>query len=112
MIKPGQKIHASVSFIQGYKSQATFSPGMAAKGWKSLVGKGQREGSNWAKGIEHLLELDLFDYSKVETIIKEIKRDLGKRQLIDLLGFIALSRRFTFRYCGCPLPLTLVIFSR
>lgn len=93
MIKPGQKIHASVSFIKGYKSCATFSPGIAGGSWDTFAEKGQQDGSSWAKGIEHLLELDLFDYSKVKTIIEEVNRGLDKKPRLDLLSFMALTRR-------------------
>ncbi|KAF8801532.1 hypothetical protein BYT27DRAFT_7198051 [Phlegmacium glaucopus] len=84
VIKPGQKIHASVSFIKDYKSKAKFSPGMVDGDWSSVVNKGRQDDISWMKGIENLLELDLFDYSNVKKIIDD--GDVAR------LEFVALTR--------------------
>lgn len=95
MIKPGQKIHASVSFIKGYESRAKFSPRMAEGDWGSIIEKGRRDESDWAKEIENLLELDLFDYSNVGAIIDKFKQGPDNTSYLDRLTFIALTRTFT-----------------
>jgi len=54
--------------------------------WNSVVNKGKQDDANWMKGIENILELDLFDYSNVNKIIDEA--DFVR------LEFIALTRKF------------------
>jgi hypothetical protein len=71
---------------------------MVEGGWRSVVNKGEINYVNWTKGIENLLELDLFDYSNVQRIIED-----GK---LEHLEFIALTCKFVSWCCGCPLLLT------
>ncbi|KAF8813999.1 hypothetical protein BYT27DRAFT_7180260 [Phlegmacium glaucopus] len=52
--------------------------------WSSVVNKGQQNNVRWMKGIENLLELDLFDYSNVKKIIDD--GDVAR------LEFVALTR--------------------
>lgn len=110
MIKPGQKIHASVCFIPDYVPQANFSPGQAGPSWENIVGKGRRSDSSWVKGIEDLLELDLFDYLNVKSIIEGISQAHRQSDDIERLRFIALTRRFTSSCCDSLPLLTSVIF--
>jgi hypothetical protein len=77
-----------------------FSPGMVKGGWHSVVNKGKNNNVNWTKGIENLLELDLFDYSY--SNVKRIIED-GK---LEHLEFIALTRKFISRCCDGPPLLT------
>ena len=74
VIKPGQKIHVSVSFIRDYKPKAKFSPGIE-KDWNSILGKGQPSDVSWTRGIKDLLELDLFGDSNVKMILDNAKLD-------------------------------------
>ncbi|KAH7920359.1 hypothetical protein BV22DRAFT_1021384 [Leucogyrophana mollusca] len=62
-IKKGQKIHASVAFIRNYRPRATLSDGLPIKRWDELLERGKIDGVNWAKGLEDLLEIDMFDFS-------------------------------------------------
>lgn len=101
MIKPGQKIHASVSFIRDYKPKARFSPGV--EGWRSILEKGRLDDVSWAKPIEDLLELDLFVYSNVKRIIEDAT--------LDELVLISLTRRF-ITWCCDSLLLTQVHFRK
>jgi hypothetical protein len=75
-----------------------FSPGMDEEGWSSVVNKGQQNDVSWTKGIENLLELDLFDYSNVKKIIEDVD--------LERLAFIALTRRSISRCCNGLLLLT------
>jgi hypothetical protein len=65
--------------------------------WSSVVNRGQRNNVSWMKGIENLLELDLFDYSNVKKIIDDAD--------IVRLDFVALTRKFVSRCCDGPLLL-------
>lgn len=91
---PGQKIHASVSFIRNYKPQATFAKGMTEKGWDAIAGKGRRDGVDWANEIKEIMEMDLFDHSpaNVKLIIEEIKRDMRNTNFTSRLEFMASTR--------------------
>jgi hypothetical protein len=71
---------------------------MVEGGWSSVVNKGQKDDVNWTKGIEKLLELDLFDYSNVKKIIEDAN--------LKHLEFIALTRKFVSLCCDSPLLLT------
>jgi hypothetical protein len=55
-------------------------------GWSSIVGKGNYNDISWIKGIENLLELDLFDYSNVGKLIEDAN--------LVRLEFVALTRKF------------------
>ena len=55
--------------------------------WRSVVNKGQQNDVSWTKGIENLLELDLFDYSNVNKFIENVD--------FDHLVFIALTRKLS-----------------
>ena len=69
---------------------------MANGDWSHLVGKGEKENVSWMKDLKDLLELDLFDYSKVGKIMAD--GDLV------LLEFVALTRKFLSQCCtGQPL---------
>jgi len=68
-IKPGQKVHASVAFIHGnYKPKATLRRSGAEIEWERILGKGNKDNVDWADGLQHLLEMDLFDYSNGAAI--------------------------------------------
>jgi hypothetical protein len=94
VIKPGQKIHASVAFKKDYIPKAKFANDVK-QDWSSILRKGEREGIGWAKEIEEILELDLFDHSNILTIINEIEQDLTN-PLVGRLEFLASTRTFFF----------------
>jgi hypothetical protein len=89
VIKPGQKIHASVAFIEDYEPSANFAEGMTLKTWDDILRKGRQDEISWAKEIEEILEMDLFDHSNVTTIINELELNLENFQLISRLEFLA-----------------------
>jgi hypothetical protein len=66
-----------------YNPKVMFSLGTVEEGWKSVTSKGQKNNVNWTKGIQHLLKLDLFDYSNVKKIIEDVK--------LEHLEFITLT---------------------
>jgi hypothetical protein len=57
VIKPGQKIHASVAFIeQEYRPKANFAEGMTWK-WDVILRKGKQDQISWMKEIEGIFVL-------------------------------------------------------
>ena len=72
VIKPGQKIHASVAFIQDYEPRATFSDAVERGSWLRILTKG-RQDMDWTDKIKDLLELDLFDHSRLRILLDDIK---------------------------------------
>ena len=76
MIQPGQKIHASVAFIQDYEPLAKFSERIEKGDWLRILCKGRQDSFEWSDKIKELLELDLFDHTRVKPLIEEIKRDV------------------------------------
>ena len=60
---------------------------MVGEGWDGIIGKGKQKDVSWTKGIEDLLELDLFDYSNVQKFIENVD--------FDHLVFIALTRKLS-----------------
>ena len=92
VIKPGQKIHASVAFIEDYKPKANFAEGMTQKTWDDILGMGKQDQISWTKEIQEILEMDLFDHSNVKTIIDELELNMENSQLIGRLEFLASTR--------------------
>ena len=92
MIKPGQKIHASVAFIEDYKPKANFAEGMTKKTWNDILRKGKQDQISWTEKIQDILEMDLFDHSNVKTIIDKLELDMEDSQLIRRLEFLASTR--------------------
>jgi hypothetical protein len=92
VIKPGQKIHASVAFIEDYEPKANFAEGMTLKTWDDILRKGKQDEISWTKEIQEILEMDLFDHSNVKTIIDELKLNMENFQLIGRLEFLASTR--------------------
>jgi hypothetical protein len=90
VIKPGQKIHASVAFIKNYTPKATFED--EEKTWSYVLGKGEQKGIAWANGIEDMLELDLFDHSIVNEIIRAVRANMKNSELTGRLKFFASTR--------------------
>ena len=92
VIQPGQKIHASVCFIGGdYIPKARFSEDVTDIDWTRLVGIGKQDGFDWARPIEGILEMDLFDLSNVKVIVDEVRRDLNNVDFLGRLEFLALT---------------------
>jgi hypothetical protein len=97
VIKPGQKIHASICFIHGYTPQAIFAKGVTEKGWDNIAGIGRQGSVEWAGEIKEIMEMDLFDHSpaNVKLLIEEIKGDMRNTDFVSRLKFIAATRMST-----------------
>jgi hypothetical protein len=95
VIKPGQKIHASVAFIEDYKPKANFAEGMTQKTWDDILIQGKQDEISWTKEILEILEMDLFDHLNVKTIIDELIQVAENFQLIGRLEFLASTRTFS-----------------
>ncbi|KAF7441271.1 hypothetical protein PC9H_001620 [Pleurotus ostreatus] len=73
IIKPGQKIHASVAFCEDpYRPKAILPPN-ATRGWDALVGRGKRSDLQWTQGWEDLLEMDIFNQSTASQCLDTLK---------------------------------------
>ncbi|KAJ7117544.1 hypothetical protein C8R44DRAFT_626670 [Mycena epipterygia] len=68
VIQPGQKIHASVAFIKDYEPKATLPE--EANEWEDILEKGNTAEISWIRGLEDILELDLFDLSNMSVLIR------------------------------------------
>jgi hypothetical protein len=101
VIKPGQKIHASVAFINNRTPKANLSGELTENGWNDIVGKGKSDRIDWADELEGLLEMDLFDYANVETIMELARSDMCNTLATGRLEFLASTGTFSFR---CSLP--------
>ncbi len=94
-IKPGQKIHASVAFIHNYKPKATRLKGGAEIEWELILGKGKKDNVDWANGLEHVLEMDLFDCSSsAAKFVALAKNDIYDTFVTRRLHFMASFRTF------------------
>jgi hypothetical protein len=91
VIKPGQKIHASVAFIQNYQPRARFSDDVEGGDWLRVLTAGRQDRFEWTK-ITDFLELDLFDYSRAELLINNLRRSKDVDQSMRTLGFWAETR--------------------
>jgi hypothetical protein len=94
VIKPGQKVHASVAFIDKYSPNATLLKSEARIEWDRILGRGERDSIDWANGLETLLEMDLFDYLNAPMIIALAKSDIHNTFFIRRLEFMASFRTF------------------
>lgn len=106
IIKPGQRVHASLCFIQGsYIPNAKFHPDIACTGikWEDIVGVGMLDNMKWVKGIEHILEMDLFDISGVPDMIQRYMDESDPMEWGERLEFLASIRMFTSFPSTCEL---------
>jgi hypothetical protein len=92
VIKPGQKIHASVAFIKNYAPIAILRIG----NWRDILGKGSRSEISWADGLRDILELDLFDLSNTQALIEDAPHD---NTSLDRLRFLSSTRTGYFACC-------------
>jgi hypothetical protein len=76
VIKPGQKIHASVAFIQNYEPHAIFSDGIDTGDWLRILMKGRQDTFDWHKEIKDILELDLFYLSGLKIILDDMQKNI------------------------------------
>ena len=81
VIKPGQKIHASVAFIQGYEPRATFSDDVERGSWLRILTQGRPDRIDWANEIKDLLELDLFDHTRLKFILDDIEMNMDTKAI-------------------------------
>ena len=69
-IKSGQKVHSSVAFCnESYHPRAI----LPEKCLYELIGKGSRSNTEWVKGWEDLIEMDIFDLSLMSNVIETLK---------------------------------------
>ncbi|KAJ7484542.1 hypothetical protein FB451DRAFT_1232827 [Mycena latifolia] len=87
VIKPGQKIHASVAFIKNYKPKAILPS--KTTGWKDILEKGSRLEHSWTTKLRDILEMDLFDLSNIKALIEDAKFD---HISFDRLRFLSSTR--------------------
>ena len=83
VIKPGQKIHASVAFIQNYEPRAIFSEGVEEGDWLRILTKGRQGSFNWANEAKDLLELDLFDHSRLKIYLEKLQKNINDSESIE-----------------------------
>ncbi|KAI9455298.1 hypothetical protein F5148DRAFT_1226410 [Russula earlei] len=74
-IMPGQKIHASVAFIQNYQPKAKFSVDVEGGDWIRILGTGRQDSFDWTDPIRDLMELDLFNPASVKRLVASIIRN-------------------------------------
>jgi hypothetical protein len=84
VIKPGQKIHASVAFIQSYEPRATFSDDVEGGSWLRILTQGRRDSIEWANEIKDLLELDLFDHTRLKILLDGIEKNMRSESIRHL----------------------------
>ncbi|KAJ6589856.1 hypothetical protein DFH09DRAFT_217728 [Mycena vulgaris] len=87
VIKPGQKIHASVAFIKNYQPKAILPP--EAKGWHRILGKGRTDELSWTEDLQDIVEMDLFDLSKTPALVEAAISD---RTSFSKLRFLSKTR--------------------
>ncbi len=95
LIMPGQRVHASVCFIEGdYVPKARFHPDFGGAEWKKIIGVGKLDNVAWAEGIERLLEMDLFDISGIPQVIRKYteEREPDPKEWSERLEFLASIR--------------------
>ncbi|KAJ7117550.1 hypothetical protein C8R44DRAFT_790986 [Mycena epipterygia] len=89
VIQPGQKIHASVAFIKDYQPKATLPEETIE--WEDILEKGNKDGISWIQGLEHILELDLFDLSP-KSVLQVIANAMSNDTDLDRLDFLTSIR--------------------
>ena len=70
-IKPGQKVHSSVAFCDERYHPSAILPDQGCL--YELVGKGSRSNTEWVKGWEDLIEMDIFDLSLMSDVVEKLK---------------------------------------
>ena len=74
-IKSGQKVHSSVAFCdERYHPKADLPQQRCLC---ELVGKGSLSNSEWVRGWEGLIEMDIFDLSLLSNVIETLKSGTG-----------------------------------
>ena len=88
-------VHASLCFIQGdYVPKARFHPSIRDTAWEDIIGVGDLENAEWAKGINQIVEMDLFDIAGVPIIIERYLEEPDAKEWGGQLEFIASIRMF------------------
>ena len=90
-MQKGQKIHASVAFMQGYTPKASM-PNDISVVWEDILTSGNRLTFRWAKDI---LQMDLYDLEGVSKLVDEIRANPESGDLIARLSFMALTRTYS-----------------
>ena len=95
MIMKGQKVHASLCFVQGdYTPKATFHPDFGDLKWENIIGVGRLDDIGWAKGLENDLEFDLFDIPSIPSVIRGYIEGQNSQVWAERLEFMATIRKF------------------
>ena len=81
-ITPGQKVHSSIAFCdKNYRPKASLLVPQP-RPLCDLVGRGSRSSTEWVKGWEDLIEMDIFDLSLIPKIIEALKsRTMGESSM-------------------------------
>jgi hypothetical protein len=85
VIKPGQKIHASVAFIRNYEPRAVFSDGVEKGDWLRILTKGRKDTVDWSNEIKDFLELDLFDHSRLKILLDNLQKNMDAESAAGLV---------------------------
>ena len=93
-IQPGQKVHASVAFCSKYYRPKAHIRG---ESWDMLVGSGTKFDTYWTRWWGDLLEMDIFDASTADTVIKKIQDpSINKVVWVHRLTVMTWSRKFVY----------------
>ncbi|KAF8960786.1 hypothetical protein BDZ97DRAFT_1831829 [Flammula alnicola] len=72
-VMPGQKLHSSIAFCpNGYHPKAILKLSQP-RHWNKLVAQGRQADTNWEKGWEGDLEMDIFDYSLMSDVLNKLQ---------------------------------------
>ena len=99
---PGQTIHASVCFIEGdYTPKAVFHDQFPIRDWTKIVGAagGKLDSIAWSEEIHEILEMDLFDITRVPRTLQRYKDESAEdpKEWSERLEFMASIRTSTSR---------------
>ena len=93
---PSQKVHVMVAFKSPFYHPAANFGRMQ---WRELIGKGTMKDFKFTGDRHDLFEMDLFDDTVTESVIRELKeasKDFERIQLLHLLAFTALTSAFVY----------------
>ena len=99
-IKPGQKVHASIAFCkEDYYPKAILNLKDNYL-WKQLLGKGSILSRDWATGWETLLELDIFDLSRMSHVIEMLKSETRDEESMWAYRLCAMASTGKYIFCA------------
>ena len=93
-IKPGQKVHSSIAFgDESYHPKAILPQERCLY---DLVGRGSRSSTEWVKGWEDLIEMDVFDLSLMLNVIAILKSGKGHESSVSRLKAMTSTGTYVF----------------